>query len=902
MAAKQRLFWSASIIGVAALASPAAAQQAPASSNPPDAEVQSGPPTNVETPEAEIVVTGIRASLRSAQDRKQAATAVVDSIVAEDIGKLPDNTVSDALQRVTGIQVQRGAGEAGTVLIRGLPNVTSYINGAEVFTGTGRGVALQDIPAELVAGVDVYKTATPEMIEGGVGGRIDIRLRRPFDFTGTAVAGSARAVHADKRDKWGYVLSGLASTRWETAGGQQFGVLIGASMNDRKYRDQTAFNFGFNPFDTDPGAGVNNVLIPDTVGGLVTDGDRRRPALNASLQWRPSSAVEVYADALFTGYRNDFDVNFFVGLPKAGGVTNVVTQDGTVTIPARSGVFPVASSVTTNNNFTITSKQTFKQKTDGYHFAGGMRYDTGPAQFGTELSYNKSKVASRSYILDANYVVPRMSYEFNNNGTPRIEAFNAAGGPFDLTDPNILDIFALFDQRSLQTSKQIAWRGDVTIPFENSFIDNVKFGVRLARRTGTSNGTGENRFQIGVSGDPYPDFGVRGPGDIIGGDLGVDNFALPSTEFLRGQIDLLRGLAGRQPGVPAYAPTLAFDLEERNTAAYGQLAYNFADVGAPVEGIIGARVVKYRTDLDAFDIVGGVPVEVARSRKETEVLPSLTVKWRPLDNVIARFVAGKTLMPPEFAQLNPATNRAPLGATGSSAVYGSGSGGNPGLASIKSRNLDLSLEYYFSRTGSISVAAFHRKLDGYIQTYSDIEMFTDPNSADPTLERAYSISRPRGTKGKLKGLELAYQQFYDFLPGPLSGLGLQANFTYADGETQDPRNLSEMQRITPISKYSYNLIGMYEKYGFTARLAYNWRSSFVDFYDVNIPGGFSEPEPISFLDLSTSYAVTDNVTLALDVTNLLNEEYHDYFGGYKITPRDTRLYDRTVSVGVRFRF
>ena len=103
-----------------------------------------------------FVVTGVRASLISAQEIKANAPTFVDSIVAQDIGKLPDNTVADALQRIAGIQVARGAGEANTPVIRGLPNIESTINGYEVYTGTGRGVAFQDIPAEMIAGIDAY--------------------------------------------------------------------------------------------------------------------------------------------------------------------------------------------------------------------------------------------------------------------------------------------------------------------------------------------------------------------------------------------------------------------------------------------------------------------------------------------------------------------------------------------------------------------------------------------------------------------------------------------------------------------------------------------------------------------------------------------------------------------------
>ena len=893
MATKRTMKCSASLIALAAFAQPAIAQTTASGQT----GAQPAPPAS-----DDIVVTGIRGSLGSAQALKENAIAVTDSIVAEDIGKLPDNTVSDALQRVTGIQVARGAGEAGQVLIRGLPNVTSYINGREIFTGTGRGVALQDIPAELVAGVDVYKTSTPDLIEGGVGGRIDIRLRRPFDFpTGWTFAGSARALYSDKREAWSYIGSALVSGRWETANGQEFGILLGGSLNRRRYRDQTAFNFGFNPF-SNAATGNQNVLIPDTVGGLVTDGDRTRPAVNASLQWRPTPDLEFYVDGLFTGYRQDYDVNFFVGLPKAGNVTAVQNQTGTVVIPGPPSLTaPVAQTITTRDNFTITSKQTFHQVTNGYQFAGGARWTSGPTLFTTEVAYNDSRVESTSYILDANFVVPRIDYNFNVNGTPHIAAFNAAGAPFNLTDTSILDIFALFDQHNLATSRQIAWRSDLLYTFDNGGpLTNLKVGLRYARRTGHSDGTGENRFAIGRSGDPYPDLGVQGPTDIIGGRLGVDGFALPSTSFIRGNIDLLRGLAGRPAGQPAFAPTLAFDLVENVYAGYAQAGFDFTNSGFPLDGIIGARLVKNVTDLDAILVNNGVNVPTSGHRSEFNLLPSLTMRLRPAEHWVVRLVAGESITAPEFAQLNPATNIAPLGATGNSSTFGAGSGGNPALDSIKTQNLDASLEWYFNRTGSLTLAAFYRRLDGYIQTYSAVEFFpTGPGGA----LQSYQVSRPRNTgHGSLKGFEIAYQQFFDFLPGPLSGFGVQANLTYSAGEVEAPGQPNVMQRITPVSKYSYNIVAIYEKYGLSARLAYNWRDGFVDSYANNIPGGFIETSPIAFLDFSASYDLTHNITVAVDATNLLNETYHDSFGGFGITPRDTRQYDRTFSVGFRFRF
>ena len=132
----------------------------------------------------EVVVTGVRESLQNALEIKRASLQVVDSIVAEDVGKLPDNNVADALARVTGIQIRRDSGEANTVLIRGLPNISTLLNGREVFTTRDRFIRLADIPATMLQRVDVYKTNSADLIEGGIAGTIDVRTRHPFDDPG----------------------------------------------------------------------------------------------------------------------------------------------------------------------------------------------------------------------------------------------------------------------------------------------------------------------------------------------------------------------------------------------------------------------------------------------------------------------------------------------------------------------------------------------------------------------------------------------------------------------------------------------------------------------------------------------------------------------------------------------
>jgi iron complex outermembrane receptor protein len=225
-------YLKSSTAALALIAVPAAAQQATTNPAAPAADVAqtTGDSAN------EIVVTGVRASLRSAAEVKRNATTIVDSIVAEDIGKLPDNNATEALQRVTGVQVSRDLGEGGSIAIRGLPQVETTLNGRETFTaGGGRTFNLQDFPAELISRIDVYKASQADLIEGGLGGLVDLQTRRPLDLPGFTVGASARAMYADSVKKTTPSGSLFVSDKWDTGIGE-IGLLGSFSYQDRKYR------------------------------------------------------------------------------------------------------------------------------------------------------------------------------------------------------------------------------------------------------------------------------------------------------------------------------------------------------------------------------------------------------------------------------------------------------------------------------------------------------------------------------------------------------------------------------------------------------------------------------------------------------------------------------------------
>ena len=235
------ILWSTSAIAFALCAVPAAAQTDPAT--PPDpaveaqtqpAPVQGSPQTDdaVQTASGQdqaagdeaIVVTGLRRSLQSSQNIKRNSDQIVDVVVAEDIGKLPDRTVSEALARIPGITVERQVAEAGDVFVRGIRDPATTYNGREIFTAEARHVAPQDFPAGGVAALEVFKSQTADQIEGNLAGLINVRSRRPFDFKGTEIAGSFNATYADLAKDWAWNGNLLASSRWEVGDGGEIGA------------------------------------------------------------------------------------------------------------------------------------------------------------------------------------------------------------------------------------------------------------------------------------------------------------------------------------------------------------------------------------------------------------------------------------------------------------------------------------------------------------------------------------------------------------------------------------------------------------------------------------------------------------------------------------------------------
>jgi iron complex outermembrane receptor protein len=855
-------------VAATAEASPAAT---PAPAVPASAEQPA--PTNI------VTVSGVRAAARSSQENKRKSDQVIDTIVAEDIGKFPDNNVAETLARVTGIQIRRDSGEASTVLIRGLPDISTLLNGRELFTTTGRYVSLADIPATMLQRVDVYKSQSADQLEGAVAGVVDVRTNRPFDFKDAQLSVNTRALYSDKSKSTDPQISGMASNRWKTSYGE-FGALLGLSFQEQNYHEERAFQTA----PVDHSSTQAGLTAPDTIGLIPIAGDRRRSALNTALQWRPNRDVEVYFEGLISRDKINSESDYFVALPwwtDGSGTTTVTTIPGT----------GQAQTINSQNAYTIASTQANASVSLTQQYALGGSWDITPQWRATsEAAYTRSKYDWRNPILDTVTVVPSASVNTNSNGSVNV---NYTG--IDLSDASNYYIKGFFDRYGQDKGSAADWRGDLAYtPDNDGFFKEISFGARFANHKAESIKSFEGNAEASdVTTGVYPYTrqnastiaGLSCLSEPMAGNYGLTQWYTPCATTLLNDISAIRQAVTGTTDARGLDPGSYFKDVEKNSAVYVKAKSQFALGSLPVDGTFGLRLAHTKQTLQGYDTDNGVYTLNTKDNTSTDWLPSAAFKVNFRQDLIGRFTAGRTITRPGFSQLNPGIALVHSSET----TQATGAGGNPNLKPVVADNFDSALEWYFAPTGSVTGTVFHHKFDGYIESRIAAETYGTTS---------YNVTRPYNTgNGYLQGLELGYQQFYDKLPGFLSGLGLQVNGTYMRGMTT---NETTTRAITGVSRYSYNVVGLYELGGWSGRLAYNWRSKFVDTYDQGGPGYDLIVAPTKQLDGSIAYKINKHLTVTLDAVNILNTVFRDYWNNQAIYPRDSRTYDRTVGLALRW--
>jgi len=863
---------------------------------------------------SEVTVTPLRESLQSAQTLKQDARGVVDAIVAEDIGKLPDNSVADAIQRITGVQVAQGfQGETTGVVVRGLPNVITTLNGREIFSGVGRSFAFQNLPATAVKAIAVYKTSDASLPDGGIAGVVDMQLFRPFDFEGSKVAATLTETHSKYGGHTDPTASLLLSNRWQTDVGE-VGALVNFSYLALHY-DYNAV-WGADPIVLKDATGTpmrtsdgKLIAAPLGFGADYNIGDRKRPEVNYALQWKANDSTEFYAEGLYTWVRDNYNQPFYFSFP-VGAIT---PTNVTVTNHCYANQNPgdpyfgqtlcdAASGTWSGNNYAATSTQAHEEWGHDIQNSIGVKWHGDRLRLSSDLSQNLTSFHLQNFIIDTFLKAPITTVWSGPGGQQQ----NWTIGNNVQLDPSRYYLNGLFQTWNTQQARQTAWRADGNYDLGGSFIQYFDFGLRYADHKATYRGSTEiSTPPPGGTGDvpanPNPANQViaRFPSGYFCNMPTTD--AIPVSwltgcyDYLVKNADALRTLYGLPTGLAPENPGRFYNIGEKSLAGYFQVAYGNELLGMPFDGLVGIRTERVKRNLDAFSYNASTNVytPISVSTSEPVYLPNASFNWHFRDDLQLRLAAAKTLTYPDFGALNPSISLTP----GTINRDGYGSSGNPNLTPIRSKNFDVSLEWYFAPSGYVSAGGFYRDINGYIQTYV----------TNVTINgELYHISSPQSAgSGHLSGMELAYQQFFDFLPGAFSGLGAQINYTRINGSTKSPQSIGGPTIVTPlqnVSKNNYNVVLMYEKYGISARLAYNYRSRYIDFFTQPTVAGINdEIKPANQLDLSIGYDINKNLSVVLNASNLTGANLHQFWGDGNTRPRDIRYQDRTVGLGLRLK-
>jgi TonB-dependent receptor len=910
---KSKLLPGVGMIALAAACLPLAfAQTAPTTTT----AAPAGPAGATSASSAEVVqmapfiVAGYRASLASAEDIKQSNLQVVDSIVASDIDKLPDINVAYALSRIPGIQVAHtfaGLGGNGAVTIHGLTQVENAVDGREVFTpggtsggGVGAGQRTFDysqIPSALVAGIDVYKTSAANQLDGGLGGLIDVRVHKPFDFgngltAGVTVGTTWSELHNQTRPNYNLLVSDSANT---SIG--RIGVLVDASYQVQPWRED---NIGVgNPTPaTSVATGNSTALI---ASGYTTDtayGVYRTTGVNAMLQWEPFKGLQLYAGTNYNQWWNVEDqVEISVGLNAAASV------------PGSGIMFPGSATAVRSasfNNVTGTAFGIIRDLTDrGRQYYVGGNWTSGDLTVKLDLSRYQTAYGFYNNGVYSSVAIPGFSYDLG--GT--IPSGYVTGA--SLMDPSIYKLVQIYNRLYPATGYQNTGTLDAEYRLPKGFFTSILAGVRYA---GTEDDNGVTGLYLGSYNLPASNNllgqnpGLWRPSPIQNffsgyGDPTLFQYLAADTSTLRNVSTLLTsyGDTTTTPSTDATVnPLSLFHIDESTTAIYIMPKFAGNVGGFAFDGNIGLRAVQTKEDLGGFQTVtpasvapGGVAVlgPLSLSSSYTDWLPSLNYRLKLTDSLFLRLAASKTITRPNFSQISPSLtlNQNPI-----TPSLNSGSQGNPDLQPMRSTNYDLSLEDYLSKSNLVYAAAFYKKVTGFPASLTQPETYGGVTYQIST----YANLNP----ATIKGAEVGYQQFFTFLPAPFDGLGVQANYTYVESST--PSTIQGYNiPLTNLSRSSYNAILMYEKGPFSARIAYNWRAKYVTGVSNFVNVGLLPQIVRAYgdLDASLNYNITKNIELSVQGVNLTNSLRYQYWGSQQV-PSNCYLDGMTLMASVTLRY
>ena len=852
----------------------------------------------------EVVVYGIRASLRDSMQTKKDATGVEEVLTAEDVGKFPDKNLAEALQRVPGIVTQKDFGEGERINLRGTNSTLTQatLNGHGLSTAdwfildqqsATRSFNYLMLPADLIGKVEVQKTAQADVQEGGIGGTVNVETRKPLDLQPVTAYASLEGSRNDRAAKTNPYATGLVSFKDQD---NRFGFLLAAVYQDYNIRRD-----GFEVLGYAPISGTNPTLIPTLINSALFEQDRIRKGANFDVQIRPNDQLEFNFNGLLSIFNAENTNQSWLADPQraignGGSISNCVVQAGAC----------VAGTVSSLNNGT----QDFAFFYDSFHrlaktTSHNLDLDTKytPQESWTlhlDLGWTAAVGKTDPQFFPEFGAPGAFTYDFRN-GAPQVHPIpNGNGVTVDFSNPNSFAFdFANADQFENDDRETYVY-ADALKELDIGALKSIKFGVKGTNheRDASGNFTTYGAFSAPILQKGIPTTawsaglspgnflsGISVPGSLTQAWIVNPAFA---AQVLGDQVNV----AGRVP-----YPTGSFTINEKTYGGYvmgnfagdnwrGNLGVRLAHT---LETTGGAQFVANPNQPGVIPSLFGAYIPVTASKSYNDILPSLNFAYDVTKEVVVRFAAAKVMSRPDYTDMVP---RVVLN-TGAL----SGTAGNPNIDPYRATQEDLSIEWYPSKDTAYSLAIYNKNLKNFIVDNPTTQILpfsgaTAPNAlCTPAGTQLFNCPfaidvKANGGNGTLRGVEVGLIQHL------WGGFGVQANYSYSDA------SLDSGKPFPGNSKNTYNLTGYFENDLFSARLAYTYRSNFFQMFDRT---SNLDEAALKSLDASFAWNVTSYAAVIAEAQNLTDAKVVEYDD---VLSHPRAIYDngRTFFAGVKLRF
>jgi iron complex outermembrane recepter protein len=828
----------------------------------------------------EVIVTGFRQSLAQAHALKRDAVVAEDVIVAEDIAAFPDLNLAESLQRIPGVTINRDSGEGRQITLRGLgPDFTrTQLNGMEALGNTASGMDNRGgvsrtrsfdyslFASELFDRVTVLKSYAADQDEGGIGGTVQLSTAKPFDYDGFKAVVSAKGQTNSNARTVTPRLVGLLSDRWGS-----FGALVSAaySINDSNeygYRSWGWSKIKVNPANISGGVSAadaalleaGNVFAPQADTYSTWYDHRTRLGTTLALQYEPTDSLKFGLDALYSRLTND---RRDYALAAAG--VNALTGNVAGTQILQSDVIQ-GNTLVAANYTGVDMRSEFNTESDSTDF-----YQT--VLHGSDQVTDNLLVKGLVGYSSSDYELPffdkvfleskNQSFGFDDRPNMPVNTYG-----FNVADPAQWNLMRLDTQANKIINAYTNAKLDVQ--YTLGPVSTIEAGGQYKKFTDRGAQYNSKVF-------------YNSPADTV--IPGADKILVPDTTLLRyivGDVNATYNTIGQTRNIMSAAflsPGSDYAITEETTGAYLQYDLNTTIWDHQLKANTGLRY--YSTHLTSAGSVneGGTLQAVSVVHHYDGVLPALNVALYVRPDLVARLSANRDISRPALADLAAA-------GTITTAPFGGGlSIGNPNLKPFKADSVEGSLEYYDGKSGFLSVGVFYKKMDAFISSMTTVEPYSAtgyplsfllPGQTGSIL---YNVTQPVNVSGAdIKGVELAAQRDFNFLPEPFNHLGVVANATYADGSSPAIINgASVTLPLVNLSKYSANATLYYETEKWGMRVSEAYRGKYLDSAGSN--GNVGEGyEATNNVDFAAHYNITPYIKATLEGLNLTNQHIIQY--------------------------